>query len=86
MMSKEVAMDGEDHKVTAAFEAWQRCRAQLEAHSQQLQKAMRKYVEGKGPLPSDISDRVHELRKECDGLFAKVLEAMKERAETRTRK
>lgn len=79
-------MDAKDQRVTAAFEAWQRCRGELQAHSQQLQKAMQKYVDGKGPLPSDISDRVHELRKECDGLFAKVLEAMKERAETRTRK
>jgi hypothetical protein len=79
-------MDAKDQKVTAAFENWQRCRAELQNQSQELQKALQNYVDGKGPLPSDVSDRVHELRKECDGLFAKVLEAMKDRAGTRGKK
>lgn len=73
-------MDPKHERVNELFNEWETCRAELRDQSQILQKAMRKYVDGKGPMPSEQAEQVHQLRKQCDTLFAQVVAAMKARA------
>ena len=79
-------MDANDERVNESFKEWQRCRAELRDHSQRLEKAMRKYVDGTGPMPGDVAAEVQELRRKCDALFKDVLEAMNDRTRARERK
>jgi uncharacterized coiled-coil DUF342 family protein len=79
-------MDAHHQKVTERFKEWQRCRANLQDHSQRLEKAMQEYVAGTEPLPSALTEEVRALRKECDALFAQVLDAMNDRARSAEQK
>jgi hypothetical protein len=68
-----------DQRVKQAFDAWQERRAILQKHSQLLESALKLYAEGSGPVPADLMDEVHGLRRECDGLFKEVLAAVADR-------
>lgn len=76
-------MNHNDERVNTLFAEWQKCRADLQDHSQQLEAAMRQYVGESGAVPTELSDRVKALRKRCDVLFTEVVAAMKERGEKR---
>lgn len=68
-----------DQRVKQAFDAWQDRRAVLQKHSQLLESALKLYSEGSGPMPADLMDEVHGLRRECDALFKEVLAAVADR-------
>ena len=73
-------MSALDARVKARFEEWQRCRAELQEKSRQLDEAMRKHVEGTGPMPPpELIAAVPELRLRSDALFQAVVEAMYDR-------
>ncbi len=79
-------MDANDQRVNERFKEWQHCRANLRERSQHLDKVMREYVEGLAPMPAEVAAEVQELRKECDALFKRLLEAMNERTRAREQK
>jgi len=68
-----------EYRVKQAFDAWQERRAVLQKHSQLLESALKLYADGSGPMPADLMDEVHELRRECDALFKEVLAAVADR-------
>lgn len=68
-----------EQRVKRAFDVWQARRAILQKHSQLLESALKLYSEGSGPMPADLMDEVHELRRECDVLFKEVLAAVADR-------
>jgi hypothetical protein len=76
-------MNHNDERVKTLFEEWQKCRADLQDHSQQLEAAMQQYIGESGAVPTELSARVKALRKRCDALFTEVLAAINERAEKR---
>jgi len=71
-------MNGE-LRVNKTLAVWQDRRAELQRHSQRLERALADYAAGKGPMPNDLRERVHALRDECDQLFKEVLEAVAQR-------
>ena len=79
-------MDANDERVNQRFKEWQSCRATLRDQSQELEQAMRQYVEGTAPMPSDLATAVQERRRLCDAIFKKLLEAMNERTRARENK
>jgi hypothetical protein len=68
-----------EQKVKQAFDAWQQRRTILQRHSQLLESALKLYAEGSGPMPAELMDEVHGLRRECDALFKEVLAAVADR-------
>lgn len=73
-------MTDKPERVHQAFAAWQARREELQAKSQVLEAALRSYTEGTGPMPSELMDEVHALRRDCDALFKDVLAAVGDRA------
>ena len=65
-------------RLSLALEAWQERRAELQAHSQQLEAALTMYAKGEAPLPAELRDQVHALRRECDLLFDAVVSAARD--------
>jgi hypothetical protein len=72
-------IDGYHERVRVRFNEWQRCRAALREKSLQLDEAMKQYVSGSAPAPTELQAEVQQLRQQCDVQFTQVLEAMNER-------
>ena len=67
-----------NRRVEGAFSLWRDKRQELQDTSRALEAALEAFSCGEADEPTELKERLGELRMECDELFSNVLEAVKE--------
>lgn len=65
-------------EVERTFAEWHRRRAALQAHSMLLDDALYLFKDQRGPVPTQLIDKIHLLRLECDLLLQDFFKAVRQ--------